>query len=221
MNVLKHISNDIKAPLLTDSVGEVLGLMEEMKVAHLPVIDGDSKLLGVIDEDSLLEIEDPKVTIESCIMYFGQYSVRVDAPIFEVIRIGSEASLSLVPIVDKNSSYKGYISLLDLLQDLGNQISIKEEGGLLVLQIPIIDYQLTQIAQIVESEDARILGCWMNASEVLESVDVTIKINQKDLGRIIKSFERYSYTILEVYHDSLFDDTSTQRYESLMRYLNI
>lgn len=221
MNVVKHISNDIKPPSTDDIVADVLELMEEMKISHLPVVDEEHIYLGVISEENLLEVMDDNSQLNSCLRCLQPYSVPVETNVLEVVHVASEGSLSLVPIVDKDNRYRGYISVVELLQDMGNQLSFKEEGGVLVLKIPSMDYQLSQISQIVESEDARILGVWINSNKDLNSIDVALKINQKDLGRIIKSFERYSYTIKEVFHDSLFDDTAQQRYESLMKYLNI
>lgn len=221
MNVGKHISKDIKPLVLEGSVDDALSLMEEMKLSHLPVVDEAYQYLGVVNEETLLEAQQDGAIVSQCARFFQAYSANLDSHVLEVARIASDGILSMVPIVDKENIYRGYISPLELLQDLGSQITFKEEGGVLVLKIPSSDYQLSQIAQIVESEDARILGLIIGSASDINSVDVTIKINQKDLGRIIKSFERYSYSIIEVYHQSLFDDSATQRYESLMRYLNI
>lgn len=220
MNVGKHISKDIKPLQLEGKIDLALALMEEMKFSHLPVIDEDSKYLGVVDEESLMEALLEGNEISKCNRCLQAYSANLDSHILDVVRIAGEGILSIVPIVDHENIYRGYISPLELLQDLGSQTTFKEDGGVLVLKIPITDYQLSQIAQIVESEDARILGLLVGSSSEINSVDVTLKINQKDLGRIIKSFERYSYNIVEVYHKSLFDDSASQRYESLMRYLN-
>lgn len=221
MNVGKHISKDIKPLSLEGKIDHALGLMEEMKLSHLPVVDEDGLYLGIVNEENLLEAFGDDAKVSLCARFFQPYCANLDSHILEVARIASEGILSMVPIIDKDNIYRGYISPLELLQDLGSQITFKEEGGVLVLRIPISDYQLSQIAQIVESEDARILGLLIGSSSDMNSVDVTLKINQKDLGRIIKSFERYSYSIIEVYHTSLFDDSASQRYESLMRYLNI
>lgn len=221
MNVGKHISKDIKALTLDGKIEDALALMDEMKLNHLPVVDEAAQYLGLVDEESLLEAQLDGETIALCNRCLKPYSAKLDGHILEVARIAGDGILSMVPIVDKNNVYRGYISPLELLQDLGSQITFKEEGGVIVLKIPISDYQLSQIAQIVESEDARILGLIIGSSSDMNSIDVTLKINQTDLGRIIKSFERYSYSIMEVYHKSMFDDSSAQRYESLMRYLNI
>jgi predicted transcriptional regulator len=221
MNVAEHISNDVKPLGLNEVVREVLDLMEELKFCHLPVVEENNGYLGLICEDDLLEVENEEQKLSEVARFLKPYSVPIDSHIFNVVKVAGEGQLSLVPIIDQNEVYRGYISPLELVQDLGGQLSFKEEGGVLVLQIPSIDYQLSQIVQIVESEDARIIGFWLMSSDETDSIDVVLKINQKDLGRIVKSFERYSYNIKQVFHTSMFDDSAHQRYESLMKYLDI
>ena len=222
MNVAKHLLNDIKPLGLRTVVREVLDLMEELKFGHLPIVDETGHYLGVICEDDLLEIENEDDEITVHIRFIKPYFLISDQHVLDAVKLCSEAQLSLIPVVDKEQHYLGYISCLELIQDLGNMLSFKEEGGLLVLEIPSIDYQLSQITQIVESEDARIIGFLVGTSDKnIDTIEVNLKINQKDLGRIIKSFERYGYTIKQVFHTSIFDDSAEQRYELLMRYLNV
>ena len=53
--------------------------------------------------------------------------------------------------------YRGYIPAVDILQDMGREMTFAEPGSIMILRIPSRDYHLAQIAQIVESEDARIV----------------------------------------------------------------
>ena len=59
-----------------------------------------------------------------------------------------------------------------------------------------IDYSLAQIGQIVESNDAKNIkfhtSCPLPDST---NIEVTLKINKIELDRIIRTFERYDYTI--------------------------
>ena len=128
MNVGKHISKDIKPLLLEGEIEDALGLMEEMKLSHLPVVDEDSQYLGIVDEESLLEAQLGGTKISLCGRQFQAYSANLDSHILEVVRIASDGILSMVPIVDKDNIYRGYISPLELLQDLGSQITFKEDG---------------------------------------------------------------------------------------------
>lgn len=221
MKVEKHLLNDVKPLNQKEKVVDILDAMEELKFSHLPVVDDERLYLGVICEDDLLEVSNEEDSLTKHLRLLKAYYVKSDADMFEAIRIIGEGNLSLLPVVDEKNIYRGYISTSELLQDVGRELTFKEPGGVLVLSIPVRDYQLTQIAQIVESEDAKIIGFHLSEDAEQEKLLVCLKINQPDLDRIVKSFERYNYNIVEVFHQSLFDDSLEDRYQSFMKYLNI
>jgi acetoin utilization protein AcuB len=219
MKVANHILNDFKPLGTEEKVAEVLQGMEELKCSHLPVI-ADGQYLGLISEDDLHDIENEEDRLEDHLKVIKPYRVAADTHIYEAIRIIGEGNLTCLPVLDDQQQYIGYLSPQELMWDLGRHVSYAERGGVVVLQVPTRDYQISQISQIVESEDALIVGLQVHADGP-DFIRVAVKINQNDLTRIVKSFERYEYKVVELYHESLFDDTASDRYEGLMNYLNI
>lgn len=221
MKVEKHLLNDLQPLRQSEKVVDILDTMEELKFSHLPVVDDDRLYLGVVCEDDLLEVGNEEDSLSKHTRLLKAYSISINADMFEAIRLIGEGNLSLLPVVDDANMYRGYISAAELLQDVGRELTFKEPGGVLVLRVPVRDYQLGQIAQIVESEEAKIIGFHLSEDLDAENLLVSLKINQLDLDRIIKSFERYNYNIVEVFHQSMFDDSMEDRYQSFMKYLNI
>ncbi len=221
MKVKDNILNDINPLHVQDGITEVLDIMEELKFSHLPVVDTDNLFLGIVCEDDLLEADSEGTTLQKHKYFLRAYSIPENANLFEALKVVGLGNLSLLPVVDLKGNYLGYLSPLELIQDMGRQLTFTEPGSVLVLEIPTRDYQLSQIAQIVESEDARIIGFHLTTSEQTDLLHLSLKINQKDLGSIMKSFERYNYKISMVFHESLFDDKLADRYESFMNYLNV
>ncbi len=219
MRVADHILNDFKALNLEESVSHVLQLMEELKCSHLPV-SHEGEYCGLISEDDLMDVENDQDLLKKHTKVIKPYQISASQHIFEAIRIIGEGNLTVLPVVDEKAKYLGYVAPNELMWDLGQQLTFMEGGAVVVLRISIRDYHISQLAQIVESEDALILGLQLR-NDGPEFLKVALKINQLDLSRIIKAFERYSYQIIEVYHQSLFDDTAHDRYEGLMKYLNI
>lgn len=212
--------NDIKPLRTQEKIAAVLDVMEELKYSHLPVVDDDRTYLGVICEDNLLEVEDENDSLQKHLRMLRAYAVQEQENMFEAIRMIGEGNLSLLPVISRENIYLGYISAMELLQDVGRELTFTEPGSVLVLRVPSRDYQLTQISQIVESEDAKIIGFHLSSDEATDQLLVSLKINQQDVSRIIKSFERYTYQVEEVFHRSLFDDSVEDRYQSFMKYLN-
>jgi hypothetical protein len=124
-----------------------------------------------------------------------------------------------MPILDENEVYLGCTSVYHLMSLIANTGSIKEVGGILVLEVNTVDYSMAQIAQIVESNNARILSSYIMSSPDSTKLEVTLKINQVELGSIIRTFERYDYVIKASFQRSEADDDIQTRYESLMKFL--
>lgn len=221
MKVKNNILTDIKPLRLQDDITEVLDVMEELKFSHLPVIDEEETFIGLVCEDDMLEADGNGESLQKHKHFLRAYSISEKANLFEALKMVGLGNLSLLPVVNDDGQYLGYLSPLELIQDMGRQLTFTEPGSVLVLEIATVDYQLSQVAQIVESEDARIIGFHLTASEETDLLHLSLKINQKDLGAIMKSFERYNYKVAMVFHESMFDDTLTDRYESFMNYLNV
>lgn len=220
MKVTAHMLNDIKPFALSETVGSLLDVMEELKYSHLPLVDENRNYVGLICEDDLLEIENDEQKIGDNLRLVKPFSIVESSNLFNAIRMIGEGSLSMLPVVSEENMYRGYILAVDILQDLGREMTFAEPGSIMILRIPSRDYHLAQIAQIVESEDARIIGLHMAADTETDQLLVCLKINQIDLSRILSSFERYNYVVTEVFHQSLFDDGLQDRYQAFMKYLN-
>ena len=82
------------------------------------------------------------------------------------------------------------------------------------------DYSLTEIASIIESNDTKILSSYVISKPNSTNIEITIKLNKQDITAIIKDFERHEYKISASYKEEDDDDDFTERYESLMRFLN-
>ena len=104
---------------------------------------------------------------------------------------------------------------------IANTGGIKENGGIVVLEMAASDYSMAEISQIVESNDAKILSSYIVASENSTTIEVTLKINNIELDRIIRTFERYDYIIKASYQKGEFEDDMQFRYDALMNYLKL
>ena len=124
-----------------------------------------------------------------------------------------------MPILDKDEKYIGCTNIFELMTTIANTASIKEKGGILVLEINQSDYSMSQIAQIVESNNAKILSSTILSDPSSTNMDVTLKINQEDLTHIIRTFERYDYAVKAEYQNGMGSDDLKRRYDALMNYL--
>jgi hypothetical protein len=52
-------------------------------------------------------------------------------------------------------------------------------------------------------------------------MEVTIKINRMDIGAVIQTFIRFDYMIKASFFEGELNETLRDRYDSLMKYLDI
>src|SRR6202000_3730 len=103
---------------LNDPVSQALDLMADFHVTHLPVVAED-KLAGLVSEEVLLNVEDDNTLLSDLQLGFSKIAANAEAFFFEAVQLVSEHSLTLIPVVAKESEYSGSIIATDLLRELG------------------------------------------------------------------------------------------------------
>lgn len=220
MRAIDLITELIPPLVHTDTAETALNWMEEFKVSHLPVLK-NGNYVGLISESDILDQMDMKKTLDELFQHLPRPSVLESDHIYQVLAIIAEFKLSLIPVLNDQEKYLGCTSVHNLMTLIANTGSIKGVGGILVLEMAETDYSMAQIGQIVESNDARILSSYIMSSPESTNIEVTLKINKINLDRIIRTFERYDYTIKASFQKSEFEDDLKYRYDVLMNYLNL
>jgi hypothetical protein len=116
----------------------------------------------------------------------------------------------------------GVIVLYDLARRFSNLYSVHEPGGVILLEINSQDYSLSEISQIIESNDAKILSFFVNREYGSSNLLLTLKLNIVELSPVVQAFMRYNYNIKGVYMDnSILNDLYEDRYDQFIKYMNI
>src|SRR3546814_120599 len=99
--------------------------------------------------------------------------------------------------------------------------ALDHPGGIIVLEVGARDFQLSEIARIVEANDAFVLSSYIRSFENSTRLELTMKISKTDLTHIIASFERFNYLVRASFHQASHRDNTMERFDSFMHYLNI
>ena len=215
------ISDVVPALRTSDSGQKALYWMDIFRISHLPIVNNED-FLGLISDKDIYDLNMAEEPIGNhSLSLFSPY-VTFDQHIFEVIEIASRLNLSVVPVLDHNNHYLGLITMNHLIHYFGDLSALKQPGGIIVLEINVNDYSLSEIAQIIEGNDAKILSLYVNSHSNSMKMEVSIKINRKELTSIIQTFNRYNYIIKASFMDendlnSLYEN----RYDQFMKYLSI
>jgi CBS domain-containing protein len=142
--------------------------------------------------------------------------------LFEVIGLAARLKLSVVPVLDNNNHYKGVITTSDLIRHVAGISSMDQPGGIIVIELVERDYSLSQISQIVESNNIKVLSMYITSPTESTRLEVTLKVNTTDLLALIRTFERYNYDVKTwVTTSDSIDKFYSERFDLLMKYLNM
>lgn len=220
MIVSDLITDEVPPLKHTDSVDLALNWMEEFKVNHLAVTKG-KEYIGVVSEAELLDSNHPDFSIDNLKLNLRKPVIHQNQHAYDALRLMSKMNLSLLPVLDEKEEFVGSITQKSVLEKMAGITSVQEPGGIIVLQMNDNDYNLTQIASIVEGNDAKILSVNVTSSPETREIEVTLKINNEDLSRILQTFYRYNYNVKATYHQSHYEDDLKNRFNEFMRFINI
>jgi len=219
MNAIDLITYEIPPLVHTDTGEKALIWMDEFKVSHLPVLK-NGNFVGLVSETHILDKMDVTENLDVLFQHLPRPFVLSNAHLFEILAKISEFRISVIPILDDNEQYLGCTSIFELMTSIANTSSMKDSGGIIVLEINQLDYSMAQIGQIVESNEAKILSSTILSDASSTKLEVTLKINQDDLTSIIRTFERYDYVVKASYQNGVGAEDLQWRYDALMNYLN-
>jgi CBS domain-containing protein len=215
------ISDTVPALRTSDNGQKALYWMDIFRISHLPIVNNQD-FLGLISDKDIYDHNLAEEPIGNHSLSLFSPFVTYDQHLYEVMELASRLNLTVVPVLDHNNHYLGVITLNDLLHYFADFSALKEIGAIIVLDMNIHDYSLAQIAQIVESNDAKILSVCVSSHTASTKLEVTLKINRTDLSPIVQTFNRYNYSIKGTFMDE--DDMNSfyeNRYEMFMKYLSI
>ncbi len=220
MQAIDLISEEIFTLKTSDTGNTALSFMDDLKVSHLPFVN-NREFLGLVSESDIYESNAFEVSLGGISLKNKSTCVTVHQHIFDIITLMFNGQLTVLPVVDEKNQYLGSITLKKCLDAFANFLSSDVKGGIIILEMNQTDYNLTEISNIVESNDLKILSLFVNNQSESNQIEVTLKLNKKEMGSVLQTFNRYQYNIKASYSTAEETDYLQERYDSLMKYLNI
>lgn len=205
---------------LSDTVVKAKQLISDYKLSHLPVIS-ENKFIGLISEDDLLDVEEEKITIDMIQDFFLNVALPDNVHFLNAINFCNQYETNIVPVIDNHKTFCGTISSVTLLKVIGEFAGANEIGGLIIIETEMINFSISEISRIVESNDSTILHLNTNINHKTGKLIVTLHINNKELSSIVSTFERFKYNILYHFGANEIEDTTDFNYRNLMKYLDL
>ena len=211
--ILNYITNDYKALDSQETIFDAQDRLDEISFSHFPVVE-EGVYIGCIIKDDLetfdgdKKVADYRFTLEP-------FFARTTMIWLDVLEVFAKNHTNLVPVLDENNQYKGYYEIEDIIKFFHETPFLKEQGGIIIVQKGILDYSMSQVAQIVESNNGKLLGLFVSEANT-ENVQITIKISLGGMNDIIQTFRRYNYEIISEHQEDNYINNLKERSASLL-----
>jgi acetoin utilization protein AcuB len=220
--VARDFINSMIPPLkLTDTVKKAIDWMSQFRVRQLAVVE-EGEYLGIISDDELYDSTQAEAHIRQFPLKHSEIYVSEYQHFYEVIKEANRNHLQIIAVLDEFGKYKGVISLNDTATALARTYAIQDPGGILVLSMRDYDYSLTEIARLIESDNAKILSSYIESEPLNpKMIKLTLKLNRTDLTRIIATLERFEYNVVASFQNSEPAQDNRDRLDMLFKYLEM
>jgi CBS-domain-containing membrane protein len=128
---------------VTATVGEAVRLLQALDVRHLPVVDDEGALVGMLSDRDLRGLSFPEMIGEE---YLGSIQTALDAPVSSVmssdvvaveieddvaviVELMLDRKIGAVPVVDLDDTLVGIVSYVDLLRQWVPEEPVQRERG--------------------------------------------------------------------------------------------
>lgn len=117
---------------VTATVKDAMQILQSMDIRHLPVVNEQDELIGMVSDRDLRSLSIPRSLDErwlgelrialrekiSSVMTADVLSVDVEADATEIIELMLEHKVGAVPVTDADGSLVGIVSYIDVLREL-------------------------------------------------------------------------------------------------------
>lgn len=217
-----ELINHMIPPLkLTDDAHKALLWMEELRCNQLPIVD-NRRFLGLLSEEMILEDNNIEKLVGEYESTCSNCFVRDGSHFYEVLKLASEHHIQTIGVIDDEEHYVGVITVQDTITAFAQSAAVQLPGGIIVLSVNQIDYSLSQIARLIEENNAKILSSSVKIDELDPSkLRVTVKINRLELNHIAATLERFGYKIIARFQETNIQNEERDRLDMLLKYLDI
>jgi len=218
MNTHQYIINDVSPFASEKSIRELQSAFNQLTYTHFPITK-DGNFEGCINGTDV-HCFDADKKIEAYAYAIEPFFVKLETNWLDILEAFALHNTNVMPVLDKDNKYKGYYELGDIIGIFNETPFLNEAGGIIVVEKGVRDYSFSEICQIVESNDAKILGVFISHLDA-DIMQATIKIGHQGMNEIVQTFRRYSYTIVSSHDEDLLLEDLKERSNYLDKYLNM
>ena len=216
---LSQLRNDkLQSFELGQPIASLKSFFEQSNYSHAALTEY-GVFVGCIPNYVLIPYEDA-TSIEALLDEVEHFSVNENAYWLEALEATLRADADIVPVVDADQRFLGYYLLEDLELFLARTPFLSEGGSVLVLSVQKEAYSLGQLTQILERDNARVLGV-LQTADYGARIEITVKLVSESLQTLLSELRRYDFSIEKALNEDLFAEQLRERSAYFEKFLNL
>jgi acetoin utilization protein AcuB len=168
MFVSKRMATDLISVDKEMTIFEAKKLMTDKRIRHLPVVDSEGKLLGIVSDrdmrdampSTLLKKPDYETTLNKigshkidAIMTREPLTIYAYYTLQDALLVMQKKKVGALPVIDEGGYLKGILSTRDLIKAFVNMLNIDEPGSLLCVVVQDKPGQMKKIVDVISEEN--------------------------------------------------------------------
>lgn len=206
---------------LNTLIKDILPYLEKSNYSHLPVVNKDDIWIGNINTEDIYTA-DIDSTIQDVMYDLDKFYLLESSNLnpFDFFDLFSQCDTNTIPLLDEEGKIKGIYSKEYLLNEWSKTMFFDEKGTTFVIEKGHLDYSFSEIAQIVEGNNAKMIGLLL-LSNNNHNTQLLVKTNSINTKVILDDLRRYGYEIVSTLSEDTHINDLKERTEYLNKYLNI
>jgi acetoin utilization protein AcuB len=176
-------------------VRQALEILKERRLRHLPVLDEDDVLVGIVSEKDLLRAQPDRRVSE--VMTKKVVTVTEYTALEEAARIMADSKISSLPVM-RNGKLVGIVTETDLFQVFLEFLGAREEGVRLTMLIPEEKGMLASVTGEIANMGGNILALGTFMGEDPTNRMVTVKVADVPTVKLVAIMEALGMEIVDV-----------------------
>ncbi|WP_066258187.1 acetoin utilization AcuB family protein [Neobacillus drentensis] len=206
MIVEQIMKTDVATLLPTDTIADAIQLMETRKIRHIPIINQENHLVGLVTVSKIHEAtpsifhanehpEDMKKPLEAIM----ERNVITGHPldfVEEVAGLFYEHKISCLPIIN-NRELVGILTETDLLRTLVELTGAHQPGSQIEIKIPNLAGKLSEITAVIKNRKANILSVLVYPDKTDEQFKIlVIRLQTMNPTLLIQDLRQAGFHVL-------------------------
>lgn len=216
MEIHHLLKKNIPLMSLKNSLNEARDFLKKYSATHFPVFN-NGEFSGMISSEAIENQEDNEL-VNSFLYDLEFFHADENAHWSEVMELFSKNNSNIIPVL-KSGVCMGFYFRDDFTELLHKTPFLEEVGNFIVLEKNRNYFSFSEVSQIVESNQGKILGIFIS-DFIDDIVQITLKINSDSVNEILQTFRRYGYWVVLENKDDAYLKDLKEKTDYFQKYIN-